>query len=286
MAHATKKGHGNPWRNKETDEKYHHVETKDGTKYTLHLPNFNQTTANRNSSEKYKDVFDKIKTKVKDDPTIEKNDGGLPILDHDAWAEILSSTLKELNITWGVNDKIWIYNKMYDGKNFKAMYVAITPNITQRNAKRKARKGSEATAAADDEGEHGAAYDDHGAAHDGYIRDEDIEFGTEPLPPITQEFHIRTRFNGDKYYYLNEKDANEGNSNYDHVEEYVSDDEESIASADEDEDDRKAGGTRLREKASNGGKSTRKRLRRKSTSKQLKKKRVATQRKMRTTRRK
>ena len=165
----------------------------------------------------------------------------------------MSSTLKELNITWGVNDKIWIYNKKYDGTNSHAMYVAIAPKITQRKAKRTARKVSARKASPATKAHSGNA-----VLQDGYISDKDIVFGKESLGTITQEFHIRTRFNGDKYYYLNEKDANEGNSNYDHIDEYVSDDEKSIASADEDEDEKG-------EKASKGGKSTRKNLRRKST---------------------
>jgi hypothetical protein len=261
--------HGPAWRPKEKDKQYDKFETTDGTEYILHVPNFNQSVANRKSSIEYKDVFDQIKAKVKDDDAIEKNEAGLPILDHIAWAALLSYTLKELNKTWGVNDKIWIYNKRYDGTKSTAMYVAITPKITQSNAKRKARKVSAAATAATD--------------------DDDIVFGTELLPPITQEFYVRTRFNGNKYYYLNKEDADEGNSNYDHVEEYVSEDEESIASADEedeDEDVRKAGGTRGGEKPTMGGKSTKKRLTRKSTSKKLKKKRTATRRKMTTTRRK
>ena len=253
MAHATKKGHGPTWRPKENDEQFDKIKTTDGKEYILYVPNFNQSTTNRRRSEKYEDVFEKIKTEVKNDPTIEKNDDGLPILHPVAWAALLSSTLKELNITWGVNDKIWIYNKKYDGTNSHAMYVAIAPKITQRKAKRTARKVSARKASPATKAHSGNA-----VLQDGYISDKDIVFGKESLGTITQEFHIRTRFNGDKYYYLNEKDANEGNSNYDHIDEYVSDDEKSIASADEDED--KKG-----EKASKGGKSTRKNLRRKST---------------------
>lgn len=264
MAHSTKKRHpehGPTWRHKEEDKKFDNFKTKDGTEYTLHVPNFNQPAENRKSSERYKDVFDKIKTKVKDDPTIEKNEDGLPILHHVAWAELLSSTLKELNIKWGVNDKIWVYNIIHDPKKKIAMYVAIKPNIEQNTDKIKARKVSTRKVSARKVSPMPPAPpsldSDNAVLHDGYISDKDIVFGTEPLGTITQEFHVRTQFNGNKYYYLNKKDADEGNSNYDHVEEYVSEDEKSIASADEYED----------EKASKGGKSTRKNLRRKSSSK-------------------
>lgn len=248
MAHATKKGHGPTWRPKENDEQFDKIETPDGTKYKLYVPNFNQTDAHRKSSKKYKDVFDQIKAKAKDDPAIEKNEDGLPILHHIEWAALLSSTLKELNITWGVNDKIWIYNKIHDGTKSHAMYVAITPKITQRNAKRTVRKASSRKASPATNAHYNTVV----------LRDEDVVFGTEPLGTITQQFYVRTRFNHNKYYYLNKKDADEGNSNYDHVEEYVSEDEKSISSADEYEDEE-------REKASKGGKSTRKHLRRKST---------------------
>lgn len=248
MAHATKKGHGPTWRPKENDEQFDKIETPDGTKYKLYVPNFNQTDAHRKSSKKYKDVFDQIKAKAKDDPAIEKNEDGLPILHHIEWAALLSSTLKELNITWGVNDKIWIYNKIHDGTKSHAMYVAITPKITQRNAKRTVRKASSRKASPATKAHYNTVV----------LRDEDVVFGTEPLGTITQQFYVRTRFNHNKYYYLNKKDADEGNSNYDHVEEYVSEDEKSISSADEYEDEE-------REKASKGGKSTRKHLRRKST---------------------
>lgn len=258
MAHATKKGHGPTWRPKENDEQFDKIETPDGTKYKLYVPNFNQTDAHRKSSKKYKDVFDQIKAKAKDDPAIEKNEDGLPILHHIEWAALLSSTLKELNITWGVNDKIWIYNKIHDGTKSHAMYVAITPKITQRNAKRTVRKASSRKVSPATNAHYNTVV----------LRDEDVVFGTEPLGTITQEFYVRTRFNHNKYYYLNKKDADEGNSNYDHVEEYVSEDEKSIESADEYEDEKG-------EKASKGGKSTRKRLRRKSTT---------TRRKMTTTR--
>jgi hypothetical protein len=250
MAHATKKRHpehGSAWRHKETDEQYDKIKTKDGTEYILHLPNFNQSDAYKKSLKKYKDVFDKIKADVKEGEATLGN--GLPDLHHIEWAALLSSTLKELNITWGVNDKIWIYNKIHDPTRPIAMYVAITPKITQLNAKRKTRKVSPATKA---------------RYNTVVLRDEDVVFDKEPLGSITQEFYVRTLFNHNKYYYLNKKDADEGNSNYDHVKEYVSEDEESIASAEDDEDDRKAGGTR-------------KHLRRKSTT---------TRRKMTTTRRK
>ena len=93
MAHSTKKRHpehGNAWRDKETDEQYDMIKTKDGKEYTLHLPNFNQYTTNRGRSKKYEDVFGQIKIKVKDDLTIEKNDDGLPILHPVAWAALLS----------------------------------------------------------------------------------------------------------------------------------------------------------------------------------------------------
>jgi len=258
MAHSTKKGHGPTWRHKEEDKKFDNFKTKDGTEYTLHVPNFNQSAENRKSSERYKDVFDKIKTKVKDDPAIEKNEDGLPILHHVAWAELLSSTLKELNKQWKVKEKIWIYDKRYDRTRNTVMYIAITPNIEQNTDKIKARKVSARKVSARKASPATKAHSGNAVLQDGYISDKDIVFGKESLGTITQEFHIRTRFNGDKYYYLNEKDANEGNSNYDHIDEYVSDDEKSIASADEDEDEKG-------EKASKGGKSTRKNLRRKST---------------------
>lgn len=256
MAHATKKGHGPTWRPKENDEQFDKIKTTDGKEYILYVPNFNQSVAYNNSLKKYKDVFDQIKADVKEgDATI---GNGLPDLHPVEWAALLSSTLKELNITWGVNDKIWIYNKIHDGTKSHAMYVAITPKITQRNAKRTARKASSRKVSPATKAHYNTVV----------LRDEDIIFG-EPLPPITQQFFVKTAFNGNKYYYLNKKDADEGNMNYDHVEEYVSEDEKSISSADEDEDEKG-------EKASKGGKSTRKNLRRKSTT---------TRRKMTTTRR-
>ena len=144
MARVTNKRHGNPWRPKEKDETYSRVETRDGTKYTIHLPNFNQRDAFQKSLKKYKDVFDQIKADLQEGDAILGN--GLPNLDHVAWAELLSSTFKKLNKTWGVNDKVWIYNKLHDqDPNRIAIYVAITPNITQRNAIRTAKKVSAAT---------------------------------------------------------------------------------------------------------------------------------------------
>ena len=248
MAHATKKGHGPTWRPKENDEQYDKIKTTDGKEYILYVPNFNQSDAYNKSLKKYKDVFDRIKADVKEGDATLGN--GLPDLHPVAWAALLSSTLKELNITWGVNDKIWIYNKIHDGTKSHAMYVAITPKITQRNAKRTARKASSRKVSPASKAQYNSVV----------LRDEDVVFDKEPLGTITQEFYVRTRFNHNKYYYLNKKDADEGNSNYDHVEEYVSEDEKSISSADEDEDEKG-------EKASKGGKRTRKNIRRKSTSK-------------------
>ena len=259
MARVTKKQHGNPWRPKKEDETYSRVETRDGTKYTIHLPNFNQRDAFQKSLQKYKDVFDQIKADVKKGDAILGN--GLPDLDHVAWAELLSSTFKKLNKTWGVNDKVWIYNKLHDqNPDHIAIYIAITPNITQRNAIRTAKKVSAKKVS--------AATNSH--FHSVVLRDEDIVFG-EPLPPITQQFFVKTAFNGNKYYYLNEADAREGNMNYDHVDEYVSEDDESITSEEYEDEDEEG------EKSSKGGKRTRKHLRRKSTT---------TRRKTTTTRRK
>jgi hypothetical protein len=257
MAHASKKGHGPTWRPKENDEQFDKIKTTDGKEYILYVPNFNQSVAYNNSLKKYKEVFGEIKTNVKEgDATI---GNGLPDLHPVAWAALLSSTLKEHNITWGVNDKIWIYNKIHDGTKSHAMYVAITPKITQRNAKRTVRKASSRKVSPATKAHYNTVV----------LRDEDVVFDKEPLGTITQEFYVRTRFNHNKYYYLNKKDADEGNSNYDHVEEYVSEDEKSIASADEDEDEKG-------EKASTGGKRTRKNIRRKA---------IKTRRKMTTTRR-
>jgi hypothetical protein len=224
MAHATKKGHGNAWRHKETDEQYKRVETTDGTKYTIHLPNFNQRDAYKKSLEKYKDVFDQIKTNVNEGDAILGN--GLPDLDHIAWAELLSSTFKKLNKTWGVNDKIWIYNKLHErDPEHIAMYVAITPNITQRNAKRTAKKVSAATEAA-------AASLTTTNDDAGYItHQDDIEYGPM-IDPISQTFlglaYFKTK-NGLTYYYHTMEDAL--NNKYFKVEE----EDKEISTEDEDE---------------------------------------------------
>ena len=181
----------------------------DGTEYILYAPNFKQQEAYAKSLTNYKDVFDQIKADIKDDATIAKSKGdGLPKdLDHVEWAALLCFTLKKLNKTWGVNDKIWIYNKNYDGKKSTPMYLAITPKITQRNAIRGAQKVS-ATAA--------ATADDDDA---GYIDAANIKFGPR-LPPLTRRVYTRTK-NGLMYYYNTEEDA----ENYNHYKIENSDEE-------------------------------------------------------------
>ena len=201
MAHSTKKGHGNAWRHKETDEEYDKIETPDGTKYILYVPNFNQRDAYQKSLKKYKDVFDKIKAGVNEGDAAIGN--GLPDLHPVAWAALLSSTLKELNKTWGVNDKIWIYNKLHDrDREHIAMYVAITPKITQRNAKRTARKVSPAT---EEAASSTTTKDDAGYS----IHQDDIEYGPM-IDPITRTFlglaYFKTK-NGLTYYYHTKEDA-------------------------------------------------------------------------------
>ena len=153
-------------------------------------------------------MFDRIKEDIKDDATIAKSKGdGLPKdLDHVEWAALLCFTLKKLNKTWGVNDKIWIYNKNYDGTKSTPMYLAITPKITQRNAIRGARKVSAAAAAAT-------------ADNDGYIDAANIKFGPR-LPPLTRRVYTRTK-NGLMYYYNTEEDA----ENYNHYKIENSDEE-------------------------------------------------------------
>jgi hypothetical protein len=212
MAHSTKKGHGNAWLRKKTDEQFKKVETTDGTEYTLHLPNFNQSVAYNKSLKKYKDVFDQIKTNVKEGDAILGN--GLPDLDHIAWAELLSSTLKELNKPWKVKEKIWIYNKLYErDPEHIAMYVAITPNIAQNTDKSSAKKVSAATEAA-------AASSTTTNDDAGYIiHQDDIEYGPM-IDPISRTFlglvYFKTK-NGLTYYYHTKEDAH--NNKYFKVEE-------------------------------------------------------------------
>lgn len=187
-----KKGYAPAWQPKKA-YKQHEFQTMDGTEYILYEPQFrNQEEDYTKSLKKYKDVFDQIKADIKDDATIKKNSDGLPRdLDNGEWATLLSATLKKLNKTWGVNDKIWIYNKRHDRTKNNPMYLAITPKITQRNAKRAARKVSAATAVAtaDDEAEN----------------EEDIDLGE-----VTQVVYVKTK-NGLTYYYHTEEDAYDNN---------------------------------------------------------------------------
>jgi hypothetical protein len=211
MARVPKKEWGREFRKKKADQK-HEFSTMDGTEYILYAPNFKQQEAYENSLTTYKDVFDRIKEDIKEDATIAKSRDGFPKdFDHVEWAAILSSTLKKLNKTWSKSEtkgKIWIYNKNYDGTTSVPMYLAIKPKITQRNAKRGARKAS---AAADD--------DDDDDDDDGYIDAANITFGPR-LPPLTRRVYTRTK-NGLTYYYNTEEDA----ENYNHYKIENSDEE-------------------------------------------------------------
>ena len=189
-------GYGPAWQPKKADREYPFT-TTDGTEYILYVPSSQQFNAYNKSFKEHKDVFDHIKANVKDDATIAKNGDGLPSnWDHYEWAASLSSTLKNLNKTWGVNDKIWIRNKNDDGSKSTVAVVAIKPVKTQRNAKRTAKKISAATAEAAATG----ATDD-----DGYIDANDIVFG-DRLPSITQVVFVKT-INGLTYYYYTREDA-------------------------------------------------------------------------------
>ena len=194
MARVPKKDWGPEFRKKKADQK-HEFTTMDGTEYILYAPNFKQQEAYAKSLTNYKDVFDRIKEDIKDDATIAKSRDGFPKdFDHVEWAALLSVTLKKLNKTWGVNDKIWIYNKNYDRTKSTPMYLAITPKITQRNAIRGARKVSAATAA-------GSEF---------IIDPKNVTFGPS-LPPITQYAYVVTKIDGLTYYYHTEKDVDKDN---------------------------------------------------------------------------
>lgn len=190
-----KKGYAPAWQPKKA-YKQHEFQTMDGTEYILYEPQFrNQQEDYMKLIKKYKDVFDQIKADIKDDATIVKSKDGFPYeFDYIEWAALLSSTLKKLNKTWGVNDKIWIYNKRHDRTKNNPMYLAITPKITQRNAKRAARKVSAATAlaTADDEAED----------------EEDIDLGE-----VRQVLYVKTK-NGLTYYYYTEEDARNNSNKY------------------------------------------------------------------------
>ena len=149
------------------------------------MPNFNVYKEPEKNNLKYKDVFYQIKADINDDATIATNRDGLPSdWDHYECAANLSSTFKKLNKTWGVNDKIWIYNIIHDGTKSTARYVAIVPKITQRNAKRTAKKVSASKKVSADTEPAAAASTT--TIDDGYIIDaDDIEFGPS-LHPITQ----------------------------------------------------------------------------------------------------
>ena len=190
-----KKGYAPAFKPKTADEQ-HEFQTMDGTEYIVYVPSSKQHEAYAKSLKKYKDVFEQIKADIKDNGAIAKSTGdGLPKdLDHVEWAALLSSTLKKLNKTWGVNDKIWIYNKRYDGTKSVPMYLAIIPKITQRNAKRAARKVSAAAAA-------GSEF---------IIDPKNVTFGPS-LPPITQYAYVVTKIDGLTYYYHTEKDVDKDN---------------------------------------------------------------------------
>lgn len=197
-------GYGPAWQPKKPDEQYN-FETTDGTEYILYVPNFNVYKEPEKNNLKYKDVFDQIKADINDDATIATNRDGLPSdWDHYEWAANLSSTFKKLNKTWCKRNKVWIYNKIHDGTKSTAMYVAITPKNTQRNAKRTAKKVcASKKVSADTEP---AAAASTATIDDGYIIDaDDIEFGPS-LPPITQTVFVK-KVNGLKYYYYTEEDA-------------------------------------------------------------------------------
>ena len=186
-----KKGYAPAWQPKKA-YKQHEFQTMDGTEYILYEPQFrNQQEDYMKLIKKYKDVFDQIKADIENDATIKKNSEGLPRdLDNGEWATLLSATLKKLNKTWGVNDKIWIYNKRHDRTKNNPMYLAITPKITQRNAKRVARKISATSKAAS-----------VGDAED--IDADDIEFGPLINVPVV---YVKTK-NGLTYHYHTEEDA-------------------------------------------------------------------------------
>lgn len=190
-----KKGYAPAFKPKTADEQ-HEFQTMDGTEYIVYVPSSKQHEAYAKSLKKYKDVFEQIKADIKDNASIAKSTGdGLPKdLDHVEWATLLSETLKKLNKTWGVNDKIWIYNKNYDRTKSTPMYLAITPKITQRNAIRGARKASAAAAAGSE-----------------FIVDpKNVTFGPS-LPPITQYAYVVTKIDGLTYYYHTEKDVDKDN---------------------------------------------------------------------------
>jgi len=193
MARVPKKDWGPEFRKKKADQQ-HDFETPDGTKYIVYVPNFRQYEAYRKSLKEYKDVFDQIKADIKDNTTIATSPDGFPKdFDHVEWAEILSSTLKKLNKTWGVKDKIWIYNKNSDETKSTPLYIAITPKVTQRNARRGPRKGSASAAGSE------------------FIVDpKNVIFGPS-LPPITRDVYVVTKIDGLTYYYYTEKDVEKDN---------------------------------------------------------------------------
>ena len=187
-------GYAPAWQTKKADQQ-HDFQTMDGVEYIVYVPSSNQLKAYEKSlKEKYKDVFDQIKADIKDDATIAKNRDGLPNgLGHVEWAALLSAIFKKLDKTWGVNDKIWIRNKNDDGTKSQPPVLAITPKMTQRNAKRGAQKVSAAAAA-------GLEF---------IVDPKNVTFGPS-LPPITQYAYVITK-NGLTYYYHTETDVDKDN---------------------------------------------------------------------------
>jgi hypothetical protein len=185
-----KKGYAPAFKPKTADRQYE-FQTMDGREYIVYVPTSMQGEAYTKSLKKYKDVFEQIKVDIKDNAAIAKNKDGLPNnLDHVEWAALLSSTLKKLDKTWGINQKIWIRNKKDDDTKTEQPFLAITPKITQRNAKRAARKVSAAKVATADD-------------NDGYIDPDDIEFGPLINVPV---MYVKNK-NGLTYYYHTEEDA-------------------------------------------------------------------------------
>jgi hypothetical protein len=76
------------------------------------------------SREKYAIIYDKIKDLVKDEKDIEKDNEGLPIVNHIQYALLILAAFEELNMKWLVADQIWFKNP-HD--IIKTPYIAVKP---------------------------------------------------------------------------------------------------------------------------------------------------------------
>lgn len=153
-----------------------HELTTDGEKYILNVPEFKAFDYYGRCTEKNKELYKKISDYAKEEGLVVNKDKQPTDISAEKYIELIKRAKIELGQGWGINEKIWIINKVYPNL---APYVNVRPaeGSTMRKPREKKEKPKKE--------EKAKTIEELKPGEEMEIDPSEITFGRK-LPPVTQ----------------------------------------------------------------------------------------------------